>query len=505
MNSNGLILGHISGKPSLWRGIKGLFDRSLPANRAVRRFLAACQRKERKHLVRLTKAIHTAVFAPTGAGKGVSCVIPFLLTCKESCFVLDVKDGELARVTADARRRMGRNVYIIDPYRCVTKTPATLNPVEFVDKNSPYALDDSREIAAEIVERKDEKGDGVHFLDNAEAGIAAVIAMCVEYAEGDQKSLQAVCDITSRPDRFAKAIELMVTSTAQEGMVAREGGNLMHLKDRELASTMTTIARFLRFLSTPALAASTRVSSFDPKEILNGNTDVYCVLPSDRVGTLSPLLRLWTGTFLRTALRAKGKNRIHFICDEAGSSLGKMDQLSKALTVGRSAGIRLQLYYQDLGQLKKCWPDGADQTLLANVNQVFFGVNDKETAEYVSARLGDATIIVDDWGESESQQREGSGKPASHSRTRNLNHKQVARKLLKPEEILSGLHEREAITFAPGLPPIWTWLTRYYEEDYGQSDGPGPVKMAIDAMCLFLASAMLAAMCTAGLFQGVFR
>src|SRR6516164_5210709 len=183
MNSNGLILGQISGKPSLWRGIKGLFDRSLPANRAVRRFLAACQRKERKHLVRLTKAIHTAVFAPTGAGKGVSCVIPFLLTCKESCFVLDVKDGELARITANARRRMGRKVYIIDPYRCVTKTPATLNPVEFVDKNSPYALDDSREIAAEIVERKDEKGDGVHFLDNAEAAIASVTAMVTEFAE----------------------------------------------------------------------------------------------------------------------------------------------------------------------------------------------------------------------------------------------------------------------------------------------------------------------------------
>ena len=129
--SNGLILGQISAKPSLWRGVKGLFDRRLPANRAVRRFLAACQRKQQKHLLRLTKAIHTAIFAPTGAGKGVSCVIPFLLRCRESCFVLDVKDGELARITAEARRKMGRKVYIIDPYHCVTKTPATLHGPSF--------------------------------------------------------------------------------------------------------------------------------------------------------------------------------------------------------------------------------------------------------------------------------------------------------------------------------------------------------------------------------------
>ena len=37
------------------------------------------------------------------------------------------------------------------------------------------------------------------------------------------------------------------------------------------------------------------------------------------------------------------------------------------------------------------------------------------------------------------------------------------RKLLKPDEVL-GLSERIAITFTPGVPPIWTTLVRYYEE-----------------------------------------
>lgn len=505
--SKGLILGHTEGKASKWRGVKALFDRSIPDRAACQRFLQAFQRKPAKSLVRLTNAVHTAVFAPTGVGKGVSCVIPFLLTSRESCFVLDVKDGELARITAEARRRMGRTVHIIDPYHCVTKTPATLNPLQFIDKNSPYALDDSREIAAEIVERKEEKGDGVHFLDNAEAAIASVAAAVAEYAEGDQKSLQAVCDIVSSPQRWEKVIEVMVTSPAQDGMLARMGGNLMHLKDRELASTMTTIARFLRFLATPAIAASTRTSSFDPREILKGNTDVYCVLPSDRVATLSPLLRLWTGTFLRTALRAKGKNLIHFVCDEAGSSLGKMEQLSTALTVGRSAGIRLQLYYQDLGQLQKCWPDGADQTLLANVTQVFFGVNDQKTAEYVSARLGDETIIVESGGTSHgtTQQSDQQNGGYSYSTTTNHNWQQHGRRLLKPEEVMAGIDPRVAITFTPGFPPIWTWLTRYYEEDFGTPTGLSSAKLIFDAACLFLCAAALTALFTAGLFQHVFR
>jgi type IV secretion system protein VirD4 len=463
---SGLILGRAAyGRRDVVQALKNLFDRRIDAETACRHFVELFHRPK-LGLVRLSNAVHAAIFAPTGVGKGVSCVIPFLLTAKEACFVLDVKDGELARITAEARRKMGRKVYILDPYHCVTDTPATLNPVQFIEKNSPYALDDGRDIAAAIVERKEEKGDGVHFLDNAEAGIAAVIATVVEFGEGDeQRSLQAVCDIMGSPQRFEKAVKLMIDSAAQQGMLSRIGGNLTHLKERELASTMSTIARFLRFLSTPAIAASTRASTFDPNGILDGNTDVFCVLPADRVATLSPLLRLWTGTFLRAALRGNGQTKINFICDEAGSSLGKLVELEKALTVGRSAGIRLQLYYQDLGQLKKCWPDGADQTLLANVTQVFFGVNDPQTADFVSARLGDETIIVTSGGSStgESVQTSAMGQPSTtRSRNWNENWQQQARRLLKPEEV-ANLSPRTAITFAPGMPPISTTLVRYYE------------------------------------------
>ena len=95
---------------------------------------------------------------------------------------------------------------------------------------------------------------------------------------------------------------------------------------------------------------------------------------------------------------------VNFICDEA-SSLGRMEQICDVLAIGRGYGIRMQLYYQDLGQIRKCWPDGADQTLLANTTQVFFGVNDQATAEYVSNRLGEQTIVVASGGTT-------TGKPA---------------------------------------------------------------------------------------------
>ena len=87
--------------------------------------------------MRLSRSVHSAVFAPTGVGKGVSCVIPFLLDCPESCVVVDFK-GELARATMARRRRMGHRIVLLDPYRMVTNNPDSLNPLDFISKDSPH-------------------------------------------------------------------------------------------------------------------------------------------------------------------------------------------------------------------------------------------------------------------------------------------------------------------------------------------------------------------------------
>jgi type IV secretion system protein VirD4 len=154
-----------------------------------------------------------------------------------------------------------------------------------------------------------------------------------------------------------------------------------------------------------------------------------------------------------------------------------MEALDDAVDKYRGYGVRLQFYYQSIGQLKSCWPTDQGQTLLSNVSQVFFGVNDLPTAEYVSNRLGEATIVIASGGTSTGTSwNSGSNGQNSHGGSTNMSDswQQHAQKLLKPEQVLM-LPERTAITFTPGVPPIRTWLVRYFEESHlGQ--GPGPLK-----------------------------
>ena len=90
------------------------------------------------------------------------------------------------------------------------------------------------------------------------------------------------------------------------------------------------------------------------------------------------------------------------------------------------------------------------------MSQVFFGVNDLPTAEYVSNRLGESTIVVSSGGTSTGTSHQMSSKgDGSTTRSTNAsdNWAQLGRKLLKPEEVLA-LDKRTAITFTPGVPPI---------------------------------------------------
>ena len=448
---------------------------------------------ERKNPLVRVNAIHAAIFAPTGVGKGVSFVIPHLLTCPESTVVVDFK-GENYRATAKARERMGHRIVVLDPFHVVTQTPDTFNPLVQINADSPLAIDDCRALAESLVIRTGQEREP-HWCDAAEMNIAGITSFVVQHAPPDDRSLQTVRDLLTNPAEMEAAINVMCQSPAWDGMLARMGYQLTHFKDKELASTLTTTGRFLRFLDTLAIAESTKQSSFDPADLLKGKMTVYLILPPEQIRVQSPLLRLWISSLLRTVVRGGLKEqKVHFLLDEA-ASLGHMDALDDALAIGRGYGLRIQWYFQSVSQLKSAFPDGKDGTLLSNTTQVYFGVNDYPTAEYVSARLGEETIIVTSGGTSFGRSRQtsdhGNQGSTSYSVNSNDNWQQSGRRLLKPEEVLA-LGERTAITFTPGIPPLRTTLVRYYEKGFHEGwKSWARLKMFLYSIILFVGTVIV--------------
>ena len=129
---------------------------------------------------------------------------------------------------------------------------------------------------------------------------------------------------------------------------------LEQFKDRELSVSDDHVTAPRGSSTRWGSRTARTVSSFDPADLLTGKMTVYLVLPPEHMRAQSPLLRLWIGSMLRAVVKGglQEKTKVHFVLDEA-ASLGHMDALDDAVDKFRGYGVRLQLYYQSLGQLKK--------------------------------------------------------------------------------------------------------------------------------------------------------
>jgi type IV secretion system protein VirD4 len=253
-------------------------------------------------LVRLPQAIHTLIIAPSGFGKGVSMVLPKLMTCQESCFVLDYK-GENAKISARHREKaLGHRCIFLDPYRSFTQTPDCLNVLDAIKQESPLALDECNDLASAIVVR-DENEKERHWNDSAEAVISSVEAVVVGYGEEGTRSLHTVREIISNPARLELATKLMMESDMWGGMLRPLGGQLMQFDSKERSSVLSASLRPLRFLGTPAVAESTLKSSFDPNDLRKTRMTIYLIIPPDHARAQTGLLRMWVATLMRACVR----------------------------------------------------------------------------------------------------------------------------------------------------------------------------------------------------------
>lgn len=468
LNGGGLPLGRLPA-PSLREAARFLRNGPAAASEAACRLFLAAVRRQRLW-VSAPRFTHAAVFAPAGAGKSTGLVIPYLLTCPDAMVVIDVK-GELAAATADHRRRaFGHQIVLLDPYRQVTDRPDTFNPMGLIDPRSPFALDDVRDMAAALVVRAGTETEP-HWNDAAEMFVGGIAALVQSFDDPAERTLQNVAAILSDPDRLEQAQAMMRASPDWGGLLARMGGQLAHFRDEERGSVLTTANRHLKFLSTPAVAESTARSSFDPRGLVQGGRQtVYLIIPPDRLQSLAGLLRLWITALLRVVVRSglKLDQRTRFVLDEA-AALGRLEPVENAISQLRGYGLNCLFFYQSMGQLEKCYPQGQAQTFLSNMDlQVYFGLRDFQSASYVSDRLGGGTIaiVAENGGASRSRNRDPHGlESVGTTDTTGYGVQELRRKLAEPEEVMM-LHERQAVVFAAGAPPLLTRLVRHYEPEF---------------------------------------
>jgi type IV secretion system protein VirD4 len=428
---------------------------------------------------------HILSVAGSRAGKGVSLIVPALLTWPHSAICIDPK-GELATITASRRGRGSEwahpmpgdpnRVYVLDPFRRVTGPAesyrSSFNPLADLNPDTDAGLDMAGQIADALVVQQE--GAAAHWTMSARAFLLGLVLYIAKVEVPISRNLVTLRHRLLQP---AHDFELMLEDMHNKGGVIARGAASLRNKPRdERASVISTCDTQTAWLEGEAMASVLRGSDFRLEDLKERRTTVYLCLPAMRLGTHGRWLRLMIGMALealeRTGPLKENQHRVLFCLDEF-AVLGHMQPIERAAGQIAGFGVKLWPVIQDLTQLQRDYAK-AWETFMGNAGLLtFFGNTDLTTLEHISKRLGETEVIrtvsnvTESWQRSTGQSAPGlfdslSGQGVTSTSTglntggnRTASENLQRTPLLNPDEIARHF-SREAgniLAFVPDKPP----------------------------------------------------
>jgi len=418
---------------------------------------------------------HLLTVAPTRSGKGVSSIIPNLLTYRGSALVIDPK-GENAKITAERRgaEGLGQAVHVVDPWGITGLEPACFNPLDWLVADDEDISENAMMLADSIVTSYQGTSDSF-WNEEAKALLMGILLyVALDPDEQEQRTLGRVRDIIVADDETFKAVLVQMAGNANP--IVSSTALRTASKDEKLRSNvLTSLQAHTHFLDSPRIRHNLSRSDFKFEDLKTAATTVYLVLPADRLETFGRWLRLLVQQAITVNARTIGvkpERPILFLLDEM-AALGRLTMVEQAY--GLMAGFGMQLWgiVQDLSQLERVYDTGWE-TFIGNSGVLqYFGSRDHKTAEYFSKLCGVSTIekvsvgnaLAHGIGYVSSFASGGNSSSQSSSRntTFSMNFDVVQRQLAYPDELMV-LREGRQILFVENSNPIQGRKTQWFSD-----------------------------------------
>lgn len=267
---------------------------------------------------------HVITIAPTGTGKGRSCIIPALLRHEGPVIVIDPK-GENVAVTARHRRAMGQQVVVLDPIGITDEEPGALNPLDLIDAGAADAVDVAASYAVALL---DDSGDprNTYWYQRAQSLLSGLMLHTCTNADPAERNLAAtrklLAGLRSQPPGMPPSLNEtnaeLLASAHPEARLA--GQSLNNAAAETIGSILSMTQDGIDFLRGPLIEKATARTSFDIDAVTRGDPlSIYIVLPPHMMESHGRLLRLWVMALMALVTRRRGKpdKSTLFIVDEA--------------------------------------------------------------------------------------------------------------------------------------------------------------------------------------------
>ncbi|MBF0562182.1 MAG: type IV secretory system conjugative DNA transfer family protein [Alphaproteobacteria bacterium] len=390
---------------------------------------------------------HVLTAAGSGAGKGVSVVVPNCLGWSGPLIVHDPAGETLAMVRAH-REGLGRTVRVVS----LEADTDGVNVLAWLDSTKKTFVTDARTVVSWL--DAGENGgteDDSSFMGLARTLTSTLIMFVVASPEvpAKDKTLAKVRELGASLNLEDFLRTLVGQKHLGGGAVSRGAGIVLRTMKSE--ETFSGVNMNFDALTAPIDGNEEILCGhvcdekrFNLADIIEGDTDFFISIPTDVLDSCPQAARILLGSLATMFLRSlkRVEHDTLFIVDEM-PRLGRLQVLATARDVARKYGLYVWAIVQDLGQLEEAYKKTGVRSWLASPAVLqFFGVNDLETAEMLCKRCEKYTGHQKSTSTSRGRNN-GRGGGGSTSVTTSESYQQTPVELISISEIMAMATDEE--------------------------------------------------------------
>ncbi|MCF8462309.1 MAG: type IV secretory system conjugative DNA transfer family protein [Rickettsiaceae bacterium] len=317
---------------------------------------------------------HILLLAPHGSGKGVTIVLPTLLSLDESCIVHDIK-LENYQMTSGYRESVGHKIFVFNPLGDKTHR---YNPLDFISSNTKHKINDLQKLADLLI--KDNEAAKILFV-----GLALYLEIV-----NVKKTIGEISKLINRnlEQELSDGLKKIDASKNQEctqmlnGFLSQTTETKRQIVDHLKAS--------LYLWTNPLIDYATSESDFNIAALKTSKATIYVGLNPSDIERLKPLMCLFYNHAFERLLKAgeslgygPENGGVSIILDEF-CTIGKLEKY--ALAYLRGYKVRLLVISSDVLQIEALYGTKEALSLISDCHfKVFFAANDHRTAGVISS------------------------------------------------------------------------------------------------------------------------
>jgi type IV secretion system protein VirD4 len=343
--------------------------------------------------------------APARSGKGVSVVIPNLLSYTGSVVVLDIKRENYA-ITAGFRRAHGQEVYLFDPFAEDGRTHR-FNPLSAIS-DGLFRVGDILAIGYALYPLG---GHDDFWKDQARNLFLGIVLLLSEWRDarrtGKGESIPDYPVTMGEVLRQSSGHGMPVKGYLQRALVQHRTlltgacvdalNRFLSNDDKVLASILATFHAPLTIWANPIVDAATSANDFDLRDVRRRPMSVYIGITPDHLSEAALLVNLVFSQLvnLNTKQLPEADPTLRFQCllllDEM-TAIGKIHIIARAVAYMAGYNLRLLSVVQSIAQLESVYGRADARTFLTNhAMQILYAPREQKDANDYSEMLGTFT------------------------------------------------------------------------------------------------------------------